>query len=285
MDKWIDICRKHIADQIRDLENGRFNLRVPAISVKAKYTSNMHYHTTPEMSLQISGSHVINFPTQSFQIVPGVICVIPAMLSHFGSRIENERSLFMVIAFEHVELSFLKGEVKCGGTPHVTEVLMIKTKHKDNIKNYMNYLCDIYKTKHGASESALRGILLACFSELLMILDEDEVTENYNSHPKILKTLNLITANLGDVRLNVDFLSKLIPCSPTYLSQLFRRKIGIKLSTYINEQRVKYSKKLLKETNINIAEVAYSCGYADPSYFIYVFRKQTRMTPLEYKKH
>ncbi len=285
MDKWIEMCRKHIVEQVEALGNNRFNLRVPSFSKHIKYTIGMHYHTTPEMSSQISGTHTMKFIEQSIQPVPGDITIIPAMLPHFGVELKNESTLFMVIGFEHGELSFIKGEGKAGEIAHSTEILIMKTQKKEIIKNYINHICEISKIKHRARKSTLRGILLACFSELLMILDEDESTENYHPHSKISKAQRLVVANLGNAHLNVDFLSRLIPCSPGYLSQLFRRKIGIKLNTYINEKRLEYSKRLLKETNMNISEIAYSSGYSDPSYFICVFRQQTGMTPLAYRQH
>ena len=283
--KWIEICREHIKDQIEALQNDRFDLSVPFSPDNIQYTSDMHYHTVPEMASLISGKCIINYSNEKVQVESGCINVIPALLPHFGATVLSKQALSMVIAFEHVELSFIKGEGTYGDKLHASEVLTIKTEKKRNIKNYMNHICDIYKVKNKTSRSALQGLLLACFSELMIILDEDPITEDHNPHPKIYKVKQLITDNLSDVRLNVDFLSELIPCSPTYLSQLFHRKTGVRLSTYINEKRLSNSKQLIKNTNMNISEIAFLCGYSDPGYFARVFKKQTGITPFEYKKH
>ncbi len=65
---------------------------------------------------------------------------------------------------------------------------------------------------------------------------------------------------------------------------MFRAATGIKLSSYINERRLEYAKRLLKKTNMNISEIAYSCGYTDPGYFTRIFRKKEWQKPSRYRE-
>ena len=284
MKQWINICREHIATQLDALKKGEFALNCPTSQKNIKHFPRTHYHITPELSSQISGTHISHFPEQEIQVKPGDITVIPPSLPHSGDGIKNESSLFMIVDCEQSELWIARGEVNCGEKPHSSTLLTIKTKRKENLKQYLNYICEMSNKKHKASRFAIQGMLLACFSELMMILDKYESSEQYIDSPKIITAQRLVFYNLKNPRLNVNFISSLIPCSPSYLSQLFYKKTGIKLSVYINEKRLEYAKQLLKNTNMNIKEVAYSCGYSDPSYFIRIFRQTIGISPHRYRK-
>ena len=279
MQQWLNICRKHIDYQLDSLRTGKFTLNCPTFSKNIKYPAGSHYHITPELSSQISGTHRADFPGQSIQINPGDITVIPPMLPHFGEGIKNESSLFMIVDCEQSELWIAKGEANSGERPHSSTLLTIKTKRKENLKQYLNYICE-----HKASKFATQGMLLVYFSELITILDEYESSNQYIDSPKIITVQRLVLYNLKDSRLNVNFISSLIPCSPSYLSQLFYKETGIKLSTYINKKRLEYAKLLLKTTDMNITEIAYSCGYSDPSYFVRIFRQTFGVPPHKYRK-
>jgi AraC-like DNA-binding protein len=44
-----------------------------------------------------------------------------------------------------------------------------------------------------------------------------------------------------------------------------------------------YAKKLLLETNLPIKTVAAECGYNDPAFFNYYFKKMFSVTPKAYR--
>jgi YesN/AraC family two-component response regulator len=286
MNDWKDLCCKHITQQIDKLKKDKLNLYVPRTSNKSKHRNDDHYHTTPEMVSQMKGRLKFNFIGPTLNMVPSDICLIPAMWPHHGIP-QSEPALSMCIAFEHFDLSLIRVESNTKVVPHSTQVLTIKTNNKNRIKEYINHIYELSRHHHVMRDSAIQGLLLACFSELKILLDDGEskIMTAHHPHPKISQALSLIEANLGNSRLNVAFLGELIGCNPAYLSQLFIKEIHIKLSSYINKMRLKQSELLLKETTLGVAEIAYACGYSDPNYFIRLFRNHTGLTPLQYKKH
>jgi AraC-like DNA-binding protein len=50
-------------------------------------------------------------------------------------------------------------------------------------------------------------------------------------------------------------------------------------------QRIERSKKLLRQPNAYITDIAYRCGFADPKYFSKCFKKLTGQTPSEFQKN
>lgn len=53
---------------------------------------------------------------------------------------------------------------------------------------------------------------------------------------------------------------------------------------YVKNYRIEISKKLLKDTNKNISEIAYETGFADARYFSKQFKKTVGIKPTEYRK-
>ena len=72
-------------------------------------------------------------------------------------------------------------------------------------------------------------------------------------------------------------------CSITYLTRSFRRFTGRTVNSYLNECRLFYAKKLLRE-GLSVTEACYRSGFGDCSHFIRVFRKSEGFTPYQYRK-
>lgn len=74
-----------------------------------------------------------------------------------------------------------------------------------------------------------------------------------------------------------------IAISPSYLSRIFLKEVGERFSDYVIRNKTEYSKKLLRETNLKVYEIAEKLGYMNPHYFSKLFKERVGMTPLEYR--
>lgn len=73
--------------------------------------------------------------------------------------------------------------------------------------------------------------------------------------------------------------------SPAYFSSQFKKEMNKSFSEYLNEIRIEKAKKLLKEANLKIYEIAEMVGYKNTKYFTDIFKKYTGMSPLQYRKN
>ncbi len=71
--------------------------------------------------------------------------------------------------------------------------------------------------------------------------------------------------------------------NPRYLSTMFREISGIPLKTYIINRKMELAKSLLTDTNDPISQIAYSIGFHDNHNFSSCFRKNTGLTPTQYR--
>ena len=72
--------------------------------------------------------------------------------------------------------------------------------------------------------------------------------------------------------------------SPYYLSRLFRRVTGQSIVDYINNRRIDAARRLLKNTELSISDIAEQTGFASAAHFRRVFRDVMGISPLQYRK-
>jgi two-component system response regulator YesN len=70
---------------------------------------------------------------------------------------------------------------------------------------------------------------------------------------------------------------------PVWLSQLFKKEVGVNFLDYVTDMRIQKAKELLRQTNIKIYEVAGSVGYQDIHHFGRLFKKKTGVTPKAFR--
>ena len=70
----------------------------------------------------------------------------------------------------------------------------------------------------------------------------------------------------------------------TYLSELFKREVGVNFGAYLTMVRTEAAKRLLARTDLSIRAVAAAVGYAYPEYFQRVFRRHEGMAPEAWRK-
>lgn len=84
--------------------------------------------------------------------------------------------------------------------------------------------------------------------------------------------------------ITLDLLAEITHINKFYLSHSFTEYVGTSPINYLMETRLAASKELLLSSSRSIAEVASSTGFSSQSYFSQIFRKNTGMSPLQYRK-
>jgi signal transduction histidine kinase/AraC-like DNA-binding protein/ABC-type sugar transport system substrate-binding protein len=79
-------------------------------------------------------------------------------------------------------------------------------------------------------------------------------------------------------------IARAIGVSENYLSEIFRRELGLSPWEYLSRYRIRQAKEVLRHTNDSITSVALQVGFTDPAYFSRVFRKETGLSPSAYRE-
>lgn len=98
-------------------------------------------------------------------------------------------------------------------------------------------------------------------------------------------TVTYIKDNLTKMDISVDLLAKKACMSTSHFHKKFKNTLGISPIDYINSEKIKFSKKLIKESkDFRMSEIAFKSGFNNSSYFNRIFKKMELITPQEFKK-
>ena len=80
-----------------------------------------------------------------------------------------------------------------------------------------------------------------------------------------------------------SFYADALYISGVYLNEVVKKTTGITPSEWINIAIMLEAKRLLRVTTLTVKEIAHELGFEDHAYFSRFFKKNTNMTPLEFR--
>jgi AraC family transcriptional regulator len=83
---------------------------------------------------------------------------------------------------------------------------------------------------------------------------------------------------------NLDRLAAQAGLSKFYFNRLFKGAVGVSPSHYYINLRMDEARRLLRETKNSVVSVALDVGYANPSHFAQLFRRETGLSPSDYRR-
>ncbi len=106
-------------------------------------------------------------------------------------------------------------------------------------------------------------------------------TEGYSED--ILTVLRYMNDHMAE-KIDLDALAEQVYLSHVGLIWKFKNQLHTTPSRYLIKLRMHYAKQLLHEGTMRVGEIASMCGYANAYYFANAFRKETGMSPSEFRK-
>lgn len=100
----------------------------------------------------------------------------------------------------------------------------------------------------------------------------------------VIKIINYISLHLSDPITLKDITEELHLSAP-YISNLFKKEVGITIFSYITKKRLHSAIKLLNTSSMSIQEIAYYVGIDDANYFTKLFKNEFSCTPSQYRKN
>lgn len=138
-----------------------------------------------------------------------------------------------------------------------------------------------YFTEGVGNELTFVGQLYLFFSHIHIPTDRSTKKTN---EAYIEKALGYIHHNYTyDIK--IADVAKYLSIDRTYLYKLFITYKKASPQQYLITYRLSIAQKLLKETDLSVTEIAYSCGFRDASSFNKHFKKHLNITPLQYRSN
>lgn len=166
----------------------------------------------------------------------------------------------------------------------IRQFLLFKTDGILPIENILENLIYSIITNKSLDEidinKRLMSILLMYLSNYTFTLEKNFIADNEDNILKIIENYietEYKTAKLSDIsnQLNINIFQ---------LSRLIKCKFGQTFKEMLQNKRFSVSEKLLRETDLSIANIISNIGYENNSYFHKRFKEIFSMSPAEYRK-
>ena len=125
------------------------------------------------------------------------------------------------------------------------------------------------------------GLFMAVVSSLCGLAAKGE-TETLRPFD-IRKVQQYLRKNCA-MEITVEDLCRLTAMSASALHRHFRRAFGVSPMKYLCRERLAAACRLLLDSSLSVKEIAQLTGFADPVYFIRVFRENCGCTPGAYRR-
>ena len=223
-----------------------------------------HTHQALELVYYIKGSGKSVIGRQVHEVQPHVLAVIPANVPHNQLNLTDMTSI--CVGVSHSGLDSLQGTWKDAG---------------GILGKLFTLLVEEIKNKKRGFESIAKGILLE-IKGLTERLSE-EAQRPPRKKALVSRAVEIIHRHEGS--LSVADIASHLYISKDYLRHLFREYAGESPIKYILRVRLEKAKILLADKNLRIGEIAAQCGFENAYYFSRFFRRITRQTPSDFRKH
>lgn len=83
---------------------------------------------------------------------------------------------------------------------------------------------------------------------------------------------------------SVEYFADLLKMSPRYLTDMLKKETGKTAKDIIHIFLISEAKNMLAGTGDTISQIAYTLGFENPTYFSRLFKKETGLSPNEFKR-
>ena len=105
----------------------------------------------------------------------------------------------------------------------------------------------------------------------------------FDTSERINKVYNFVGQNYRE-KITLEEVASLVAMSEEAFCRFFKKTLNKTFFTFLNEYRINLACKFLIETDLQVTQVAFECGYESLPYFYRQFQKFAGCSPGSYKK-
>ena len=251
----------------------------------------------PVLASMISGKKVMHLEDMtSFDFFPGESVVIPAgkeMLIDFPEATREQPTQCLALTIDPQKITEVVNsfnemtliDLHENGNWQLDEHSFHLDNHR-GIQQLVDRLVYTFTEGHASKDIFIDGIIKELIIRLLQSKARHSLLENTDSHlsdHRIAFAISYIKEHLTE-NISIDKLVDKACMSKSHFFKIFKNTLGISPIEYITTERIKLSKQLIKNTNQQIAEIAWQSGFNNASYFNKKFKEYELITPGEFKQ-
>ena len=148
-------------------------------------------------------------------------------------------------------------------------------------ENIEKLLCDIQSHRE---DKNFDTIFLSAVMRIFAYIDENEKDRIFSPMGALMLAVEYINSHISE-NIKIDDICEVVHISKYHFCREFKKMTGQTLMEYVLRTRIVLAKNMLTKKKYSIHEISEKCGFSSTSYFCRVFKNETKMTPMEFKKH
>ena len=248
----------------------------------------MHWHKDTEIIRIRSGKMRLFLDDGELTAEAGDLLTVGGGVIHGG---EPENCVYECIVFDPQALSPGIESCRQALRPLLRNNIFLKSgsiEADPRFHGSVERLFDLAATDFNACSIDMLGAVFSFLGDQLHNIGAAQLhtvsERTWQKAEQLKPALEYIEQHYGQ-HISLETLARLTGFSPKYFCRYFRTIAHRSPIDYLNYYRIECAAHFLATTDMNVAEVAVHCGFADSSAFIKQFRKYMGPSPKQYKLH
>ncbi|MCP5542681.1 MAG: helix-turn-helix domain-containing protein [Akkermansiaceae bacterium] len=253
-----------------------------------------HYHDFCELVLVTAGRGLHLLEGESFPVSAGNVFVVQGSQVHCFR--ERQDLVLVNVMYDPARLPLPEGLLR--RLPGYSALFLLEPSFRSahRFSSRLDLPRDDLGTAEAIAEQIEResemrkpgheAVLLGLLVELMVFLARRYGESEVGESRALLRMGNLISTleQRYAEPWTLDSLAKAARLSRTNLLRVFRKATGASPIDFLIGLRVEAAKRLLRQSDLNMTEIAYETGFSDSNYFARKFRDATGRTPTEFRR-
>lgn len=239
------------------------------------------------LSYIVRGERIVYSPGHTTIIRAGNVIVIPKNQYSRTSYVADAPSESIILKFTDSMISDL---LTAAGTAPFKQlcrenVLSFTKETQIKIFSIIMEMEQEWNIYNDYSELLLKGLL----NKLIITCLRERITNNAHNpavsktHDHLTNAIHYIHAHLCD-NPSLEETAQNLQVSSSYLSKIFTNLLHTPFSVFVLNEKIAYARKLLVDSDLNIAEISIQSGFSSNAYFSDSFKRITGLPPLQFRK-
>lgn len=241
-----------------------------------------HWHQRSELAYILQGECTITVGKEPHLCKPGDLIVVHSGEIHsFVTHVESD---IYVCTFDpqllyrfQPEIQFIKSYISAKDLQDAGIA--------DEIVSLFREIEQEKQTRAACYDMIAQADIIRIYSLLVRHFEKETMPDNKSlaKFAQFQSALQYITENYAENITLTDIANKL-NYTPSYVSTLFVTYTGVNFKNYLDSFRIRQAIKLIKDTDMTIADIAASCGYSNIRTFNNAFKRITGASPSDLRK-
>ena len=235
----------------------------------------LHWHENLEILYFLSGECDIVNGSEEMKVQKDDIVIISSEAIH-GVQFHNKFVDYILVHLDHTFCEAMGF--------NTSDVQFAKKIRDEKIAALITFALQEQEKRQEFYQESVKITLLSVLLQLFRNHTVKETnTDKATNKVKLTKKIMKYIDKHFDDQVTIEEIENHCQYSRFYISRAFKEITGVTIMAYLNDVRIEKAKSLLKNSTLNMSEIANKCGFVSQSYFGKVFKKSEGMSPLEFK--